>query len=856
MNQIMALVRGPGGLDQNRPTTIIEGFTAIRDADPSAAAMWADGRTWTYAELDAAAGRLHAAIASYVRGPDTIVALALPRSAEMVIAMLATLRAGAAYLPLDPATPPGRVGFMLAHSRASLLIVGDEITVPADVAIPRLAMNDPRVARHPRPDAPVPQDLAPDDLAYVMFTSGSTGVPKAVAVTHANVVSFAWRPDFLDITPGTRMLHLSTTVFDAATLEIWGTLLNGACLVVAPDGPADPVALERLLRDQAVDIANVTTGLMSHMAAVRPGLFRSLKTLLVSGDVLPPNAVRAVRVAAPAVAVINGYGPTETTVFATIHRVTAADLAEDRLPIGRPFGGVQIHILDANGAPVADGEAGEIFIAGSGVARGYLHDPERTAERYVPCPFGPADGRMYRSGDIGRRRADGAIDFLGRADQQIKLRGFRIEPAEIEAALLAADDRVAQAVVIARDIQGRRQLIGYAVPRHAGAPPEIAALKAHLAAALPAYMVPATIICLPSLPLNLNGKIDRAALPSPATRRGGGAQPRNSTETILCRLFAELTGAADIGREDDFFALGGDSLAAMQLVIRYQEATGTSLPLATIFRHPEVAALAAASADAAVAEWSPLLPLRASGTEKPLFCVHPATGIAAGFATLAAALPPTRPVWGLQAREVVSGDAPRASIPDMAGSYVAAIRKIQPHGPYALLGWSLGGVIAQEMACQIEASGETVALLVLLDAGLPQAGALDVGDDQSAARDMLVRMSHRTDAASRAHRARLLHQFSVARGYVSEDAPAEWAEQMLRQVASVTPILQAHLPRLCRAPTLMVSAQRVCLATDEMYDWRPYVGGMETMHLPAPHSAMLHPDMAARIAAAIAKRLP
>jgi nonribosomal peptide synthetase DhbF len=374
--------------------------------------------------------------------------------------------------------------------------------------------------------------------------------------------------------------------------------------------------------------------------------------------------------------------------------------------------------------PVPIGVWGELYIAGAGLARGYVGRPDLTAERFVACPFGAPGARMYRSGDLGRWRSDGVLEFGGRADDQVKLRGFRIEPGEIEAALVRLDS-VGQAAVVLRQIAGEARLIGYVTPAAGtaagSAPPNPATLRAALAAHLPDYMVPTALVVLESLPLSPSGKLDRRALPDPALSGTAAYEaPATPDEALLCRLFAELTGAARVSVTDSFFAIGGHSLLAMRLVARLRAERGLELPLRALFAHPSPRALAKdlATAGAEKMGYDPLLQLRVHGSERPLFCIHPAGGSSTVFSSIVQHLPVDLPVYGLQAKALSDGEAGHSSIREMADCYVQAMRRMQPQGPYRLLGWSFGGVVLQEMAAVLEAQGQTLEIGILLDSGL------------------------------------------------------------------------------------------------------------------------------------------
>ncbi len=840
------------------PRSIVDAFAQVCAAAPNAAALRADGITVTYAALDRASDRLARAIERVATRSMPTIGVGLPRSPDMAIAMLAVLKAGGTYVPLDPSHPPERLRAMLVDGNAELTIARADFPASGLPDIPRLdpdAMAGDGVPRHVPGSGPRPEP-GPDTLAYAMFTSGSTGRPKAVGITHANVLALALRPSFVDIAPGSRVLHGSSPLFDATTFEIWGTLLNGACVVIAPPGPPDPAKLEALIASERVDTMWLTAGLFQHLAAGRPSLFRTVKTVLSGGDVVSPAAVRAAWAAAPDLRVINAYGPTETTTLVTAHVVTEADVMRERLPIGRPIRGTSVHILASDGQPVPTGEAGEICISGASVGAGYLGQPALTAQRF---PIGLGGERMYRTGDLGRYLPSGEIDFLGRLDRQIKLRGYRIEPGEIEAALLRQPD-LAQAYIAVRDIGTDRQLVAYVVPKPGSAATDSAAIAAALANALPDYMIPSVIVSLPALPLTENGKVDSAALPMPSRTTRQGEPPRDGTEALLCRLFGEATDTAAVARDDDFFGLGGSSLSALCLAAGYVAATGDELPLDLVYRNPTPAGLAQALGVDGQGIASSLLPLRRTGTRPPLFCIHPASGMAINYKPLAEALASEpdqdRPVWGLQSPPLDGPNPPPASIAEMATRYCAAVRTVQPHGPYALLGWSLGGIVAQEMACQFEEQGETVAILALLDTDPPDRAAEDRGGHAGFARNALVRMSQK-DTAGQTRRAQMMVAQAAARDLIPADTPVSWAIEILRQVAWSTGLLGSHTPRVCHCRVLSAEAEYGLVATGSTRAWaRHCLGSIDTVRLPTTHQSVLSPQALPIIVEALYRLLP
>jgi amino acid adenylation domain-containing protein/non-ribosomal peptide synthase protein (TIGR01720 family) len=601
-----------GWNDTARPVpdrTLAELFAAQAARAPRAAALACGDAVLSYAELGQAAGRLAWYLIGRGIGPESRVAVFMERSAELVVALLGVAMSGAAYVPLDPGYPAGRIRLMLADAAPACLLTTSQIAarLPGDESTPRIVLDDPAIeaAIAACPGAG-PGDsgriapLRPAHPAYVMYTSGSTGTPKGVVATQAAVAALArdrcWRPGHHE-----RVLMHAPHAFDASTYEVWVPLLSGGCLVVAPPGVADAGALRELIVAGGLTAVHVTAGLFSVLAQEWPGCFEGLLEVLTGGDVVPPGAVAAVAAACPRTVVRQLYGPTEVTLCATSYQVPVPLPGGAALPIGVPLDNTRVFVLDENLRPVPAGVTGELYVAG-GLARGYLDQPGLSAERFVACPFSPGGARMYRTGDLARWTADGVLVFAGRADAQVKVRGFRIEPAEVERAL-AEHGQVSQVAVVAReDMPGQRRLVGYVV----AAPGEAVdgeALREHAAQMLPEYMVPASVVVLDELPLTPNGKLDRAALPAPGfAGLATGRPPRTAVEEILCRLFAEVLGVREAGAQDSFFDLGGDSIMSLQLVARARRA-GLVFSAPDVFERQTPAGLAmVAAAELAAAE--------------------------------------------------------------------------------------------------------------------------------------------------------------------------------------------------------------------------------------------------------------
>ncbi|WP_019925197.1 non-ribosomal peptide synthetase [Nocardia sp. BMG111209] len=571
--------------------TVTELFRARAVRTPEAVAVFCGGAEVTYRELDDRSESLARELISRGVGAEVVAAVALPRSVDLIVALLAVWKAGGAYLPIDPAYPSDRVAAVLTDA-APVVVVTDTVTADMlpDTTIAHLHLDTLDLAG-PGPLAPI--TARPDDLAYVMYTSGSTGVPKGVAVTQRNVLNLVSQP--WSFGPADRVLVHSSIAFDATTYEIWPALLGGGAVVLATEQRSDPLEMVRLIEDRAVTRMFATPALLSalfDLAEALPGdPFRSLTQLISGGAELSPAAVRRARAAA---AVVHAYGPTEATVFTTMFAADAATERDDAIPIGAALANMRVYVLDSGLMPVPAGVPGELYIAGTQLARGYRGRAGATALRFVADPFDPAGGRLYRTGDVVRWTAGGRLRFVGRVDDQVKIRGFRVEPGEVES-ILARHPSVSQAAVVARAAAaGGTQLVGYVVPDRAGSVVlDRAGLHGFVAERLPDFMVPAVVMVLDSMPMTVNGKLDRAALPIPEfVSPNEFRAPAGEREQVLAALFAEILGRERIGADDSFFALGGHSLLATRLASRIRVVLGAEVPIRTIFDAPTVAQLA------------------------------------------------------------------------------------------------------------------------------------------------------------------------------------------------------------------------------------------------------------------------
>jgi len=664
---------------------------------PDATAVMFEGARISYAELNARANRLAHHLIALGAGPEVIVAIAVPRSVEMVVAWLAVLKTGAAYLPVDADYPAERIEFMLADADPSLVVTtaatGLTGVLVDDPAIEQCACTDPAV------------DIEPSGAAYVIYTSGSTGTPKGVVVSHAGIVAMARaHVERMGVTADSRFLLVVSISFDVSMADIALTLLAGAALIVpGPDRQLAGDDLADLIEGNGVTHTDLVASMLASIPSSRE--LPSLRGVVVGGEACTAELVARWSTGRTMMQV---YGLTETTVVSAMSDPLSGN---DTPPMGMPMPNTRAYVLDTALRPMPVGVPGELYIAGDGVARGYLNRPELTAQRFVANPFGSAGTRMYRTGDVVRWRTDGNLEFVGRADQQVKIRGFRVELGEVESVLLARGD-LARAAVVAKD----DRLVAYVVP-NPGSVVDVAGVRADAAKILPEHMVPAAVVSMDVLPLTPNGKLDRRALPEPdfaagATRRA----PRTPAEQVLCELFAEALRVPEVGIDDGFFDLGGHSILATRLLGRIQATFGTRLGIRALFEAPTVAELAGRlGSDDEQGSLSVLLPLRRNGSADPLFCVHPAAGIGWVYSGLLRELDADRPVYALQGRGLTEPWAAPASVREMALDYVAQIRTVQPSGPYHLLGWSFGGVVAHAMATLLQEQDERVAVLAMLD---------------------------------------------------------------------------------------------------------------------------------------------
>ena len=681
----------------------------------------------TYGELSQRSTVLARRLRRLGIGPEEIVGLLSERSLEMVVGLVGILEAGGAYFPLDINDPPRRLARLLEDAGVRVLVTSQVVAdqLPEnDLAILVLDAEE-ALADDSAPPSAVPElpyCVSADNLMYRMVTSGSTGEPKGVGITHRNVLRRIQSIDYARLDATRVFLQAAPISFDASTFEIWACLCHGARLVLFP-GPIPSLdELRQVIDQRGITTLWLTAGLFHQVAAADLSGYEQLDELLAGGEALSPARVDTMLEKLPSCRLINGYGPTETTIFACCYSIPR-QRQRVTVPIGRPIASTRAHIVAQGMRPAAVGERGELLIGGEGLARGYLGRPALTAARFVPDPLGQCPGeRLYRTGDVVRRLVGGEIEFLGRHDHQVKIRGFRIELGEVEAAI-GEHPGVAQVAVLAReDNPGDKRVTAYFV---VAGEPEVSPkdLEEHLSDRVPRYMVPSAWVKLDSLPLNRNGKVDRAALPRPERSRSSdreGKPPETDLQRQLVEIWEAILGIQPIGIDEDFFELGGHSLLIVQLIARIEETFGKRVPMAELLQGATIEHLEKLlSQESTSPSWSLLVPMQETGSMPPLYCIHPAGGNLFCYTDLVRHLDGDLPFWGVQAPEHKPGFQPSPPIETLAAEYVQAIRAKQGDQPFFLGGWSMGGVIAFEMARQLEQIGETPPLLVILDAEAP-----------------------------------------------------------------------------------------------------------------------------------------
>jgi amino acid adenylation domain-containing protein len=839
---------------------------------PEAVAVMCGPEVVTYRELDRRANQIAHFLRSLGVGPESFVAILLERSPAMLVGLLGILKSGGAYLPLDPALPAERIVDMLMDSDAPVLLTERSLADRASSYSGIVACVDAeRAAIAAQPTTSPPAVASPNGLAYVIYTSGSTGRPKGVQITHRNLVNLLIdMRGRVEMTSADVLVAVTTLSFDIAGLELWLPLIAGARVAIASRTyPTDAVRLGHELQRVRATVMQATP--VTWQMLLESGWRGSDRlTAICGGEAM--SCELANRLLPKVRRLWNVYGPTETTIWSTAFLVTSANDDHDSgiVPIGLPIANTSVYILDARRQLVPLGTPGELYIGGAGVGRGYLNRPELTAERFIANPFGAgSEERLYQTGDRVRLRArEGAVEFLGRLDDQVKLRGFRIELGEIEAAI-AGHPAVQEAAAAIHEVgRGDRRLIAYVVPRPTAEMPAPDSLRTMLGKRLPAYMLPSAVVELEALPRTANGKVDRRRLPMPTVvpvcgECGGIAEmPRNDVERTLQAIWEKVLDVSPIGIGDNFFDLGGHSLLAVRIFSEIRARLGRSLPLVTLFRAPTIERLAEAIARSEPPlPWSPLVPIGQStgAGEPPLFIIHGLTGEIMNLHALALRLAANRPVYAVRARGLDGGPSPLDRIEDMADYYLDHLRRVQPHGPYQLLGFCFGGLVAFEMARRLSAAGETVAFLGLLDSAFHQRLLAPPGR----LRFELAKQRIHIETLRRLPRGERL-------AYLRSRLVARVSPAALFGNSAVEIPYLAYLPNAADVPAelrdvTIAAARAFCHYEPGLYsgsltyirpkirdfrnilnfapEWqRKATGGVETIFVPGDHMTMLHPS--------------
>ncbi|MFO1103166.1 MAG: amino acid adenylation domain-containing protein [Methylocystis sp.] len=831
------------------PTTLNELLEDQVHRTPNAIALVDADHALSYREVRRQVSALaHKFAATGVTSGD-IVAIALPRSVRLAIALMAAQEAGAAYLPFDVSYPEERLAYMALDARPRLIVTTHELMARFE-RLGALLIYDELFDGTNEDLSKVPVRPGPEDAAYVIYTSGSTGRPKGVTISHKAIVNrLRWMQHEYRLTADDVVLQKTPSSFDVSVWEFFWPLITGACLVVAPpEAHRDPRELLRLIQDQRVTVIHFVPSMLATFVAAAQTESRgaadagSLRLVFCSGEALSKELVRSYETLFHA-PLHNLYGPTEAAVDVSYQQACGAgaeDAAEAAsVPIGRPVWNTALRVLDPWLRPTPIGAPGELYLSGVQLADGYLNRPSLTANRFVADPFAEGE-RMYRTGDIVRWLTNGSLEYLGRADDQIKIRGQRIELGEIESALLDQPG-VAQAAVAARTTGQRigggadeRQLIGYVVPSE-GTELDGEALRGALSRRLPSHMTPAAIICLKAFPLNASGKLDRKALPAPGElQRRQGRKPLPGIETSLCEIFARVLGVDEVNADDDFFALGGHSLLAMQLAAELEREFKTPVSVGEIIVNSSVERLARALFDEQAGEerkagFGEALHLR-SGAGAPLICIHPASGFSWQFSVLTRYLESECPLIGLQSPRPNGVIAVCESMDEVCAKHLETIRKMQPRGPYRLLGYSLGGVVAQAIAARLVEEGDAVEFLGLLDTYPPEIQDWSRPPTEDEEREIEKERALFMNASKDALDSALAKEKAEMFGHIMKNY-----EDSVRLLAT------ARTAHYSGAATLFVAKRTLPPEMDVQKTWRPYVGQLHVVELDCAHTDIVSP---------------
>jgi amino acid adenylation domain-containing protein len=838
----------------------------VEQTPDAVAVVFAEARL-TYRELNSRANQLAHYLQSFGLGPESLVGLCVERSFDMLTGLLAILKSGAAYVPLDPFYPKERLAFMLEDAGARVLLTQERLLGALPERRPKVVCIDrdwSLIEREQTDNLDV--TTAPDNLAYVIYTSGSTGKPKGVMISHRGLVNYlTWCTRAYGVSDGDGALVHSSLSFDLTITSLLSPLLCGKCVFLVPEDLGIEQLADALRSRQNYSLAKITP---AHLRALSERLSVQeisghVRALVIGGEALQFEHLSSWREHAPATRLINEYGPTETVVGCCVYEVARDDPKSGPVPIGRATANTDLFVLDDKFNPVAVDATGELYIGGLGVARGYLNRAELTAENFIPNPFSKVGGeRLYRTGDLACVRADSNIDFIGRNDSQVKVRGFRVELGEIENAL-AQDESVDEAVVVAiGDGRREKRLVAYLVAKDGAL--GIADLRKQLKQNLPEYMIPTQFVILPELPLTPNGKVDRRALPLPDK---GNLQlsaehfdSRDSLELGLREIWEEVLSVRPIGIRDDFFELGGDSILGARVFAQIESNFDRKLPLAILFQSSTIEALAKILRDGALSSaWPSLVPIRPEGSKPPLFCLHACDAHLLMYRPLVRHLDQDQPVYGFRAQGQDGSRAPYTRVEDMATHYVNELREFQPHGPYYLVGDTLGGLLALEMALQLTDQDQEVAFLALFDTRCPL--------PQSLGRRMLAHLLHFKDlgpkaylaAAARAVKKRVARKVGAEipvtveeKTYVAETAAAD--DPLVRTQGAIFQATEInYVPPRRRYPGKIT----YFLARDNEYEssiednrrqWRRVASEFEVYVIPGRHETIKEEPYVAELA--------
>ena len=825
-------------------------------AHPGAIAVSMDTFQLTYAELNLRANRLAASLVGEGIVAGDIIAIGMERTPDLFVAVLGILKAGGAFLGLDLSLPPERLAFILVDSGAKMVLADSEATAKLD------GLGSTRLIPWPTPSTGKASNpiLPFGKIACVFYTSGSTGRPKGVLVKHQGVSRYLSGIPPYDFSPTDVIAQISEASSDLITNELWGALLNGARLEIVPQKVVfSPNALVERIEASGITVMLPPMGLVNLVARTDPGAFKNLRELSFGGEAADAGALRRIIEHGRPGILINGYGPTETTTDAMFYRVDQLDELATNIPIGRPLPNTKIYIVDQYLTPVPVGVAGEILIGGPGVAQGYINLPEQTAERFIPDRFShQPDSCLFRTGDLGRYRPDGNIEFLGRLDDQVKVRGFRVEVQEIEA-VLKQHAAIREAAVIYRDGPKGKELVAYCI-LNPGEQTTVD-LRAYLKTRLPYYMLPSVFVAVERLPFTPNGKVDRRALSREVPPRQARVQvpPHDQVEAKLAEVWKRVLNVDSISIDDNFFELGGHSLLAVRLLAEIEAEFGCTFPLAALFEYGTVAEFARLISSNSSARISPLLiPMHPQGTKPPLFLMPGGGGDVFYLRELVNHLEEDRPVYGLQSIQPDLYRRGSLSVSEQAENYVREIRTFQPQGPYYLLGHSSGGILVFEIACRLVEAGETVGLLGMLDTYPPGMRPVASPDERLA-----IHWQNFLDAGSGKARANYLRarlQKLVVKSIKSTPFLIAAARARIVPEDRMTIAMLVHdsyRPRYYDGVLTMFRVQeRLHYERNELIlVWKRYARKVEVVNVPGNHHTLLHAPHVQELAHLLQSRL-